>query len=170
MPNFNQKLLGIIFGLLLSCSALAAEPVALNPAHPDRHTVVRGDTLWDISAMFLRDPWLWPEVWYVNPQIANPHLIYPGDEIVLTYRNGRPLLNLRRGAQQGKLSPSARATPLDMAIPTIPIDAIAQFLIPRFSWEQTTFILANRKHLRLVKVAKPDITAYRALLCGGGAS
>ena len=49
-------------------------------------------------------------------------------------------------------------------------DVIAQFLIPRFSWEQTTFILANRQHLRLVKVAGPDITAYRALLYGGGAS
>ena len=49
-------------------------------------------------------------------------------------------------------------------------DAIAQFLIPRFSWEQTTFILAKRQHLRLVKVATPDITAYRTLLCEGGAS
>ena len=49
-------------------------------------------------------------------------------------------------------------------------DAIAQYLVPRFSWQQTTFILANRRHLRLVKVAGPDITAYRALLYGGGAS
>jgi hypothetical protein len=49
-------------------------------------------------------------------------------------------------------------------------DAIAQFLIPRFSWEQTTFILANRQHLRLVKVVGPDIKAYRALLYGGGVS
>ena len=49
-------------------------------------------------------------------------------------------------------------------------DAIAQYLVPRFSWQQTTFILANRKHLRLVEVAGPDITAYRALLYEGGAS
>ena len=75
MSYLNNKLIGFILGLLLACGAVAAEPVALNPAHPERYTVVKGDTLWDISALFLRDPWLWPEVWYVNPQIENPHLI-----------------------------------------------------------------------------------------------
>ncbi|MBW9267704.1 MAG: LysM peptidoglycan-binding domain-containing protein [Candidatus Thiodiazotropha sp. (ex. Lucinisca nassula)] len=125
MSYLNNKLIGVISGLLLSFSALAAEHVALNPSHPERYTVVKGDTLWDISSMFLRDPWLWPEVWYVNPQIANPHLIYPGDEIVLTYRDGRPVLQLSR---KNSLSPRVRATPLDQAIPTIPIDAIAPFL------------------------------------------
>ncbi|MEW7998042.1 MAG: LysM peptidoglycan-binding domain-containing protein [Candidatus Thiodiazotropha endolucinida] len=125
MSYLNNKLIGVISGLLLSFSALAAEHVALNPSHPERYTVVKGDTLWDISSMFLRDPWLWPEVWYVNPQIENPHLIYPGDEIVLTYRDGRPVLQLSR---KNSLSPRIRATPLDQAIPTIPIDAIAPFL------------------------------------------
>ncbi|MES9816296.1 MAG: LysM peptidoglycan-binding domain-containing protein [Candidatus Thiodiazotropha sp.] len=125
MSYLNNKLIGVISGLLLSFSALAAEHVALNPSHPERYTVVKGDTLWDISSMFLRDPWLWPEVWYVNPQIENPHLIYPGDEIVLTYRDGRPVLQLSR---KNSLSPRVRATPLDQAIPTIPIDAIAPFL------------------------------------------
>ncbi|MET0066881.1 MAG: LysM peptidoglycan-binding domain-containing protein [Candidatus Thiodiazotropha sp.] len=125
MSHFNNKLIGVICGLVLSFTAFAAEHVALNPSHPDRYTVVKGDTLWDISAMFLRDPWLWPEVWYVNPQIENPHLIYPGDEIVLSYLNGRPVLRVKR---KNKLSPQIRATPLDQAIPTIPIDAIAPFL------------------------------------------
>ncbi|MCU7944002.1 MAG: LysM peptidoglycan-binding domain-containing protein [Candidatus Thiodiazotropha sp. (ex Cardiolucina cf. quadrata)] len=125
MSYLNNKLIGVISGLLFSFSVLAAEHVALNPSHPERYTVVKGDTLWDISSMFLRDPWLWPEVWYVNPQIENPHLIYPGDEIVLTYRDGRPVLQLSR---KNSLSPRVRATPLDQAIPTIPIDAIAPFL------------------------------------------
>ncbi len=133
MPYLNNKLIGFILGLLLSCSAIAAEPVALNPAHPERYTVVKGDTLWDISALFLRDPWLWPEVWYVNPQIENPHLIYPGDEILLTYRDGRPILTLNR---KNRLSPQVRATPIDEAIPTIPIDAIAQFLTRPFVMEE----------------------------------
>ncbi len=133
MSYLNNKLIGFILGVLLSFSALAAGPVALNPAHPDRYTVVKGDTLWDISALFLRDPWLWPEVWYVNPQIENPHLIYPGDEIVLTYRDGRPILTLSR---KNKLSPEVRATPIDEAIPTIPIDAIAQFLTRPFVMEE----------------------------------
>ncbi|MEJ2425295.1 MAG: LysM peptidoglycan-binding domain-containing protein [Candidatus Thiodiazotropha sp.] len=125
MSHFNNKLIGVICGLVLSCTALAANPVALNPSHPERYTVVKGDTLWDISAMFLRDPWLWPEIWYVNPQVENPHLIYPGDELVLTYLDGRPILRVNR---KNKLSPRIRATPLDQAIPTIPIDAIEPFL------------------------------------------
>jgi hypothetical protein len=125
MSYLNNKLIGVISGLLFSFAALAAEPVALNPSHPERYTVVKGDTLWDISSMFLRDPWLWPEVWYINPQIENPHLIYPGDEIILTYLDGRPVLQLKR---KNSLSPGVRATPLDQAIPTIPIDAIAPFL------------------------------------------
>ena len=138
MPYFNQKIIGFIISLLISCSALAAGPVNLNPAHPERHVVVKGDTLWDISAMFLRDPWLWPEVWFVNPQIQNPHLIYPGDEIVLTYADGRPLLTLHRGSGSGhkKLSPSIRTKPLDTAIPTIPMDAIAQFLTRPYVMEE----------------------------------
>lgn len=136
MPYFNQKIIGLIFGLLLSWSALAAGPVSLNPAHPERHVVVKGDTLWNISALFLRDPWLWPEVWFVNPQIENPHLIYPGDEIILTYRDGRPQLTLHRGSQDKKLSPSVRARPLDIAIPTIPIDVIAPFLSRPYVMEE----------------------------------
>lgn len=107
--------------------ANASSSVALNPSHPDEYTVVKGDTLWDISARFLSKPWLWPEVWYANPQIQNPHLIYPGDVISLVYVDGRPQLRLRRGGSD-KLSPQVRSTPLDAAIPTIPIDAIQQFL------------------------------------------
>ncbi|MCU7853383.1 MAG: LysM peptidoglycan-binding domain-containing protein [Candidatus Thiodiazotropha sp. (ex Monitilora ramsayi)] len=133
MPYLNNKLIGFILGLLLTCWVIAAEPVALNPSHPERYTVVKGDTLWDISALFLRDPWLWPEVWFVNPQIENPHLIYPGDEIVLTYRDGQPILSLNR---KNKLSPQIRATPLDDAIPTIPVDAIAQFLTRPYVMEE----------------------------------
>jgi transposase len=49
-------------------------------------------------------------------------------------------------------------------------DVIAQFLIPGFSWENTTFMLANRQHLRMVRVAGPDIGVYRQLLGQGGAS
>lgn len=123
-----KKLLGLVLSLFL-CGALLADTVALNPKHPERYVVVEGDTLWDIAARFLRDPWLWPEVWHVNPQIRNPHLIYPGDIISLSYENGKPRLSLERKSRPTvKLSPQARIEPLDTAIPTIPMDAIKQFL------------------------------------------
>lgn len=123
-----NKFLGLVFATLLAAPALADE-IAVNPSHPDRYVVVPGDTLWDISERFLRDPWLWPEVWHVNPQIANPHLIYPGDIISLVYVDGKPQLRLQRGGRPTvKLSPTAREERIDRAIPTIPLDAIKQFL------------------------------------------
>jgi LysM repeat protein len=115
-------------------SAAAAEPARpltqadLNPSAPMKYTVKRGDTLWGISAMFLRDPWLWPELWYVNPQVANPHLIYPGDVLVLAYRaNGQPEVRLEEGGA-ARLEPRLRSSTLEGAIPTIPYGAIAAFL------------------------------------------
>jgi len=105
--------------------------IPLNPEHPDRYVVKRGDTLWDISAMFLRDPWFWPEIWQVNPQVENPHLIYPGDVLVLVYVNGKPRIMLERSAETGgaeRLQPRIRSQDLDDAIKTIPIDVIGPFL------------------------------------------
>ena len=113
-----------------------ADTVALNPNHPDRYVVVKGDTLWDISARFLRDPWKWPEVWEVNPQIENPNLIYPGDVISLVFRNGKPVLQVERKpaappppSNEIKLEPKVRITTLEQPIPTLPTDAVQQFLL-----------------------------------------
>ncbi|MGH8218353.1 MAG: LysM peptidoglycan-binding domain-containing protein [Steroidobacteraceae bacterium] len=101
---------------------------AIKPGAPMRYTVKRGDTLWGISTMFLRDPWMWPEIWYDNPQIANPHRIYPGDLLVLAYgADGRPQIHVERG-DAVRLEPRLRSTPLDGSIPTIPYSAIAAFL------------------------------------------
>jgi hypothetical protein len=105
----------------------AEKPVRLNPEHPERYVVKKGDTLWDISDMFLKDPWFWPEIWYVNPQIANPHLIYPGDVISLVYIDGKPRLILERG-NAVRLSPRIREEALDEAIFTVPYEAIKAFL------------------------------------------
>ena len=69
---------------LLTVAAYAVS-ADFRDGHPDTYTVKRGDTLWDISARFLKKPWLWPEIWQANPQIRNPHLIYPGDVISLAY-------------------------------------------------------------------------------------
>lgn len=122
-----KKLLAMVCAALLTGSLIAAD-VVLNANHPERYTVVKGDTLWDISARFLRDPWLWPEVWYVNPQVANPHLIYPGDILSLAYVDGKPQIQKTGGLPTVNMSPRIREESLDNAIPTIPLDAIEQFM------------------------------------------
>lgn len=121
-----KKLVFTLFALCLSVSAWADE-VRLKSSHPDRYTVVKGDTLWDISNTFLQTPWMWPEIWHVNPQIENPHLIYPGDVIKLIYLDGKPRLTLERSGNV-KLSPKVRAQPIGDAIPSIPLDEINNFL------------------------------------------
>jgi LysM domain len=101
--------------------------IPLAPDAPERYIVQRGDTLWDISAKFLRDPWYWPEIWYVNPQVENPHLIYPGDELQLVWVDGQPRVILARGGDV-RLSPKVRSEPLSEAINTIPYEKIAAFM------------------------------------------
>jgi len=114
------------------------EAIRVKPDSPRQYTVKKGDTLWDISSLFLQDPWYWPEIWNRNPQIENPHLIYPGDVLTLVYINGRPqiLVNVGKasradaptGLRTVKLSPSIRRSDLQSSIPTIPGDAVRQFL------------------------------------------
>lgn len=137
----------------LAWGSAAAEEVALAKDHPDQYVVQKGDTLWDISGRFLDKPWLWPEVWQVNPQIANPHLIYPGDVISLVYRDGRPILTVRRAGGPRplvKLSPEVRVESRETAIPTIPLDAISQFLnastvLTEEEFEAAPYVLAGGK-------------------------
>jgi hypothetical protein len=107
---------------------LNAQEVELKKNHPERHVVVRGDTLWGISSKFLKDPWLWPKVWKLNrSQIKNPHLIYPGDVVFLDLSSGTPQLKLLR--ETITLQPGIVEEPLDKAaVPTIPLNVIAPFL------------------------------------------
>jgi hypothetical protein len=116
--------------LLMSSGWLGAQPekpLTLNPDVPLTYTVQAGDTLWDISTLFLRDPWRWRELWSSNPQVDNPHLIYPGDTLSLRWEAGEPRLG-RTDEGVIKLSPSMRASPLDLAIPAIPRQQIGPFL------------------------------------------
>jgi len=94
---------------------------------PDRYVVKKGDTLWDIAGVFLRDPFFWPEIWYVNPEIANPHLIYPGDVLYLSYVDGKPRVTLEQ-AGAVRLSPEVRSQPLKDAIRAIPYDLLMDFV------------------------------------------
>ena len=101
--------------------------VALASNAPDTYTVKRGDTLWGIAKVFLRDPWVWPEIWSENPQVKNPHLIYPGDTLRLVYIKGQPHLTLQRG-DSARAEPRVRSQLLDAAVTTIPYETIAAFM------------------------------------------
>jgi LysM repeat protein len=106
------------------------EPVPLAPNAPDSYVVKRGDTLWGIAKVFLRDPWYWPEIWQVNPQVHNPHLIYPGDTLRLVYIDGKPQILLQR-AERGdtaRVEPRVRSQALEGAITTIPYATVAAFM------------------------------------------
>lgn len=146
---------GLLATLVISINCWAEE-LQLNPSHPDQYTVVKGDTLWDISGKFLTHPWQWPELWQHNNQIQNPHLIYPGDTIYFSMVDGKPQLSLSRNEQSvpmvnngpcvlkeedykngrkdfaisadGKVLPCIRETNIKTAIKMIPISDIAQYL------------------------------------------
>ena len=117
---------------------------------PDSHTVQSGDTLWDISALFLKSPWRWPELWGMNrDQVRNPHLVYPGQILVLVKVDGRARLQFgqRVGGDSGtiKLSPQMRIAALDPnAIPTIPLNLIQPFLTDAVVFETDVLATAPR--------------------------
>ncbi len=119
--------------------AVAAKEIRVKASYPRQYTVKKGDTLWGISSLFLQDPWFWPEIWQRNQQIRNPHLIFPGDVLTLVYVNGQPQMLVNEaqhktvqqdsgGLPVKKLSPGIRSKALQASIPSIPGDAIRQFL------------------------------------------
>ncbi len=110
-----RKSIGLLAGMLVTVAVYAAG-AQLRADHPDTYTVKKGDTLWAISARFLSKPWLWPEIWQANPQVQNPHLIYPGDVLNLSFANG-PRLGLQ---------PRVRAE--GDAVPAIPLEQLQTFL------------------------------------------
>lgn len=127
----------IISALILAVTAACAsaqEPLKLVDNPPERYTVIKGDTLWDISGRFLKQPWRWPELWRLNQeQIKNPHLIYPGDVVYLDYSDGTPRLRLGKpvGSQSGQMAsaqPKVYATQRSANIPSIPANAIEPFI------------------------------------------
>lgn len=139
-----RKIIAALMTSVLLMAPSWADELQINEDVPDRYVVVKGDTLWDIAKMFLKDPWKWQEIWYLNPQVENPHLIYPGDVIgLIRVGDGVRLTRLTTGDGSGtlvirpddvgedgvvKLRPIARSTPIFGAIPAISREHIAGFL------------------------------------------
>jgi LysM repeat protein len=146
-----RLLSAMVLGATLACALPMDASAANNPAPhvradaPNLYIVKRGDTLWDISKRFLNDAWRWPQVWAANPQVKNPHLIYPGDRLLLCKIEGRTVVGrdegdgcagiaLRmgskgsKGSTDGRLSPRIRVEALDVAVPAIPASAIQGWL------------------------------------------
>lgn len=139
----KKWLIGPALSLSLLCAPpLWADELTLRPDVPEQYIVQRGDTLWDIARMYLHEPWRWEDIWLINPQVDNPHLIYPGDVLRLTWVDGEPRLTIDERAEQTmrlteddmdddgtvRLSPRVRVETLDGAIPTIPRERISAFL------------------------------------------
>ncbi len=154
-------MLKTIIALLSSCvffsgAVFAEEAAQVKEDAPDRYVVVKGDTLWAISGKFLKDPWRWPEIWKLNKEeIKNPHLIYPGDVVVLDRVNGELRL-VKNAKYQGrdfeKRSPQTRVEPTERAaIPVISPADIGPFLsqplvIEKDGLETAPRILANEEN------------------------
>ena len=128
---------------IVKAETTVKKEIRVKASHPKQYTVKKGDNLWNISSLFLQDPWYWPEIWQNNRQIQNPHLIFPGDVLTLIYVDGQPQITVNeaqhreiqqasandyKGLPVKKLSPKMRSTELAASIPSIPGDAIRQFL------------------------------------------
>ncbi len=123
-----KKILISFFCLILPAFFVAADELTLKKDAPKTYIVKKGDTLWDISGVFLKQPWLWPKLWRLNPEINNPHLIYPGDELRLVFdKNGQPMLV--KGKPELKWSPKIRKQLKDQSpVSIIPLSEISAYL------------------------------------------
>jgi len=159
-----KKIFHLILVAMLAGTAMAQD-VSVRADHPDEYVVVKGDTLWDISGKFLEQPWQWPAIWHANPQIENPHLIYPGDRISLVYIDGQPRLLVNGDKRTVRMSPGVRTLPRD-AIPPIEWDAIKNFvtnvrvLLPG-SFDDLPYVVANES--QRINSSVKDLTYVRGI-------
>jgi len=141
----RKSIISLALSLGLALPAFS-DTLTLKADAPTRYTVVKGDTLWGISGRYLKTPWKWPSLWRMNKnEVKNPHWIYPGDVLVLSYVNGQPQLSLEKGGQgEVRLSPQVRMADMDQAISSIPAKAIEPFLRRPLVVNEEEFSLSPR--------------------------
>lgn len=164
-----NKFIYLILATMLA-GAVMAQDVSVRTDHPDEYVVVRGDTLWDISARFLDHPWQWPAIWHANQQIQNPHLIYPGDRISLVYIDGLPSLVVNGGKRTVRLSPDILATDRE-AISSVALERIKPFIknariISKEQFATLPYVVANLENRMNVTIG--DRTYVRGLSASVG--
>ncbi|MTD12170.1 LysM peptidoglycan-binding domain-containing protein [Acinetobacter sp. YIM 103518] len=144
--GFKKQILAVCFGVGLGTISIAeaapsrnVNPPALKVNAPHVYIVKKGDTLWDISKKFLKNPYRWREIWASNKHVKNPHWIFPGDRLLMCTYNGRPIIGkdegdgcdgiIRRyGNETINLQPQVRVESLNNTIPVIPLDGIKNWL------------------------------------------
>jgi hypothetical protein len=140
--------------------AQAAMSDVLRTDHPTEYVVVKGDTLWDISGRFLEKPWMWPQIWKRNPQIKNPHLIYPGDVVRLVYIDGKPYLTVNEAPRAMDSKP----------VGAVDLAAYRPFLTDRrisSKFTQMPYVLGNEEgHLLGVESKLVYVRGLRGLEVG----
>jgi hypothetical protein len=139
------------------------ETIVYEPEYPETYIVQEGDTLWDIATVFLRDPWFWPEIWFKNPQVENPHLIYPGDTLAIIYVGGERRVQVLTRGEDGveqvvtttsdglqvvKINPRVRSRPIDATIASIEIDRIRHLIerpmvIDQETLDKSAYVLSS---------------------------
>ncbi|MCF6203766.1 MAG: LysM peptidoglycan-binding domain-containing protein [Methylococcaceae bacterium] len=140
-----RTIIWILISLSLSANSLA-QNIKIKANHPDQYTVVKGDTLWDISGKFLENPWQWPNLWDNNPHIKNPHLIYPGNTLYFSIVDGKPRISFSRNLDNSTLKPRMRESSIVKPVKLIPTDAISQFLtspkvVDKYTLDESPYVI-----------------------------
>lgn len=150
--GLKQKLAQGIVAILLTVgfSIFSVFAASLKETAPERYVVKKGDTLWDISGFYLNEPWRWPELWVKNTQIDNPHLIYPGDVILLSFVDGEPVLSIEKQKPRLVLSPNIKQTDKRDAIGILPWKLLEPYIgrswiVPREEYESAPKVLGNNE-------------------------
>ncbi|NVK56996.1 MAG: LysM peptidoglycan-binding domain-containing protein [Alteromonadaceae bacterium] len=125
----TKKWAAVLAGLVLWLHAGLTYSIEIKSDAPTQYTVKKNDTLWDIAGMFLDKPWLWPELWRNNTQIINPHLIYPGNVLVLRFVDGQPTLEMASKKNRVTLTPDTERTVKSLKpINLLPWSAISPYI------------------------------------------